>query len=478
MNSLTIGWIALPFLAGFTIFLIPKLDRYLAMLTAIASAGYALELFLIESPISLEVLDNFGVNLFADRLSSYFILTNALVTLAVTLYCWQSGKKAFFYAQMIILHGSLNATFICTDFISLYVALEVSGIAAALLISYPLSDRSIWVALRYLFVSNIAMLFYLIGAVLVYQTHHSFNFEGLRGSPPEALALIFLGVLTKGGIFVSGLWLPLTHSESASPVSAMLSGAVVKAGVFPLVRCALLLEELNPIVRLFGMGTAALGVSYAVFEKDTKRLLAFSTVSQLGWILSAPQVAGFYALTHGLAKATLFLTAGALPSRNFKELEEQPMNTALWIPLVMGGLSISGFPLLAGFEAKVLTLKNLLHWQALPMNFLAVGTAITLSKLIFLPHESGEQSKPIPLGFWLGVIPLLGALIVANCIYYPAYNLANILKAIAVIGIGGAAYAFIFHHFSVKLPRIFEEFDHLIGVMTLILLLLFWVAFQ
>jgi multicomponent Na+:H+ antiporter subunit D len=253
---------------------------------------------------------------------------------------------------------------------------------------------------------------------------------------------------------------------------------VVKAGVFPLVRCALLLEELNPIVRLFGMGTAALGVSYAVFEKDTKRLLAFSTVSQLGWILSAPQVAGFYALTHGLAKATLFLTAGALPSRNFKELEEQPMNTALWIPLVMGGLSISGFPLLAGFEAKVLTLKNLLHWQALPMNFLAVGTAITLSKLIFLPHESGEQSKPIPLGFWLGVIPLLGALIVANCIYYPAYNLANILKAIAVIGIGWAAYAFIFHHFSVKLPRIFEEFDHLIGVMTLILLLLFWVAFQ
>jgi multicomponent Na+:H+ antiporter subunit D len=119
------------------------------------------------------------------------------------------------------------------------------------LIAYPRSDRSIWVGLRYLFVSNVAMLFYLVGAVLVYQTHHSFDFVGLRGSPPEAIALIFLELLVKGGIFVSGLWLPLMHSESESPVSALMSGIVVKAGVLPLVRCALVLEEIDPIVRIF-----------------------------------------------------------------------------------------------------------------------------------------------------------------------------------------------------------------------------------
>jgi multicomponent Na+:H+ antiporter subunit D len=192
------------------------------------------------------------------------------------------------------------------------VALEVSGIAAFLLIAYPRTNRSIWVALRYLFISNTAMLFYLVGAVLAYQTNHSFSFASLRGAPPEALALIFLGLLVKGGIFVSGLWLPLTHSESETPVSALLSGVVVKAGVYPLVRCALMLEEIDPIVRIFGVGTALLGVGYAVFEKDTKRMLAFHTISQLGFILAAPAVGGFYALTHGPGQIGTFPDCGCL----------------------------------------------------------------------------------------------------------------------------------------------------------------------
>jgi multicomponent Na+:H+ antiporter subunit D len=233
MSKITIAWLALPFFIGFVIYLLPKLDRLLSLGIALVSAGYALQIFIERSPLNLQLLDNFGVTLTIDQLSGFFILTNALVTAAVILYCWDSGKTAFFYMQTVILHGSVNATFICADFISLYVGLEVISIGAFLLIAYPRTDRSIWVGLRYLFVSNVAMLFYLVGAVLVYQAHHSFNFAGLRGSPPEAIALIFLGLLIKGGIFVSGLWLPLTHSESETPVSAMLSGVVVKAAVFP-----------------------------------------------------------------------------------------------------------------------------------------------------------------------------------------------------------------------------------------------------
>ncbi|HAG80374.1 MAG TPA: cation:proton antiporter, partial [Cyanobacteria bacterium UBA12227] len=430
MNTLSIAWIGLPFVVGFIIYLLPKLDRYLAFSMALASAGYAAWLFIDRSPLTLQLLDNFGVTLVIDELSGYFILTNAIVTAAVILYCWQSGKTAFFYAQAIILHGSINAAFVCADFISLYVALEVSGIAAFLLIAYPRSDRSIWVALRYLFVSNTAMLFYLVGAVLAYQTNHSFGFAALRGAPPEALALIFLGLLIKGGIFVSGLWLPLTHSESETPVSAMLSGVVVKAGVYPLVRCALTLEEVDPIVRIFGVGTALLGVSYAVFEKDTKRMLAFHTVSQLGFILAAPEVGGFYALTHGLVKSALFLIAGALPSRNFKELQQNPMSTPIWIALVMASFSISGFPMLSGFGAKVLTMKNLLPWQVIGMNVAALGTAISFAKFIFLPHKQEGQGSIKP-GFWSAVILLIGGLIVANVVYYEAYTIENIAKPLA-----------------------------------------------
>lgn len=473
ISTLTITWIALPFFLGFVIYLVPKIDRYLALCVTLISGAYALLLFAEQSPLTLLLLDNFGVTLIVDQLSGYFILTNALVTTAVILYCWHSGKSAFFYAQMIILHGSLNAAFAGADFISLYVALEVSGIAAFLLIAYPRSDRSIWVGLRYMFVSNTAMLFYLVGAVVAYQTNHSFAFSALQGAPPEAVALIFMGLLVKGGVFVSGLWLPLTHSESETPVSALLSGVVVKAGVYPLVRCALMVEELDPIVRMFGVGTALLGVFYAVFEKDTKRMLAFHTVSQLGFILAAPIVGGFYALTHGLVKSVLFLIAGALPSRNFKDLQQKPIGTAVWIALVMASFSISGFPMLSGFGAKVLTTKNLLPWQAIAMNVAAVGTAISFAKFIFLPRGGEQEVKP---GFWPPVVLLIGSLFGANIIYYEAYSAANILKPLALIGVGWLAYLLIFRRTALKLPRVLEQFEHLIGFMTLVSILLFWLA--
>ncbi|MEL6928767.1 MAG: cation:proton antiporter [Cyanobacteria bacterium J06600_6] len=483
MTKITIAWIAASFFTGFVIYLLPKLDRWFALAIALSSAGYAAKVFLLAAPVEIQLLDNFGVTLLVDSLSAWFILTNALVTAAVLFFCWQTDKKAFLYMQIVILHGSVNATFICADFISLYVALEVISIASFLLIAYTRTDRTIWVGLRYLFISNTAMLFYLIGAVLVYQANNSFSYVGLQGAPPEAIALIFLGLLAKGGIFVSGLWLPLTHSESQTPVSAMLSGIVVKAGVFPMVRCALMLEGIDPIVRFFGVCTALLGVGYAVFEKDTKRMLAFHTISQLGFVLAAPVVAGFYAFTHGLVKSALFLTAGILPSRNFKELQYKPIDTPIWIALVIASFSISGFPLLSGFGAKVLTTKNFLPWQVIGMNIAALGTAVSFAKFIFLPHKKmelvpkdGAEAKLQKLqpGFWWAMTILLGGLVAANVVYYEAYTVKNLVKPLLTIFIGWAIYLLIIKKLAVKLPRAIEQFDHLIGVMSLTLILLFW----
>jgi len=473
-TTLTLIWISLPFLLGFLVFLLPRLDRTLAILGSLGSVAYAAYLFFAEEPITLRLLDHFGVSLLLDTLSGFFILTNGLVTAAIIFYGWQNPKKPFFYAQALILHGSVNASFACFDFISLYVALEVISIAAFIMIVYTRSNLSIWVGLRYLFVSNVAMLFYLVGAILVYQTNHSFDFSGLSVAPPEAIALIFLGLLVKGGIFVLGLWFPLTHSVSETPVSALISGIVIKSSVLPMVRCALLLEEIDPVVRIFGVGTALLGVSYAVFEQDTKRMLAFSTISQLGFILAAPEAAGFYTLSHGLDKAALFLLAGALPSRDFKVLRMKPVNTWLWLALVAASLSISGSPLWAGFGAKILTTENLLPWQVVVMNVVAVGTASAYAKFVFLPHE--REGAGNPPNSWLSMGILFGGLIAANAIYPEAYTVENLLKATATIGGGWLAYYFIFGKINIRFPRILEQFDHLIGLMGLSLVLVFWMV--
>ncbi|MEM9271744.1 MAG: cation:proton antiporter [Cyanobacteria bacterium P01_F01_bin.143] len=479
MNNLTIAWIALPLFVGFVIYLFPKLARLLALAITIVSAVYAYLVFVAPAALEIQLLDNFGVTLAIDQLSGFFILTNALVTAAVLLYCWNTARTSFFYMQMIILHGSVNASFICADLISLYVALEVISIAAFLLITYPRTDKSIWVGLRYLFVSNTAMLFYLVGAVLVYQAHHSFNFQGLRGSPPEAVALITLALLVKGGIFISGLWLPLTHSESQSPVSAMLSGVVVKAAVFPLVRYALMIEEIELMIRIFGVTTAILGVVGAIFEKDTKRTLAFSTISQLGFILAAPEVGGFYALTHGLVKSALFLIAGNLPSRKFEELQYRPVDNSVWIALVIASFSISGFPLLSGFGAKILTTKNLLPWQFIAMNLVTLGTTIIFAKFIFISHQKVPKEKKqerLQPGFWWAMTILLGGLVLANGFYFQAYTLANIVKPLVMIALGWLIYLLIVNKITFKLPREIEKFDHLIGGMSLMLILVFWMV--
>ncbi|WP_159790534.1 cation:proton antiporter [Sodalinema gerasimenkoae] len=473
MTALTIAGITLPLLIGLTIYLLPPLARYLALGVTVISLGYGVQILRNPEVENLQLLDNFGISLQIDSLSGYFILTNALVTLSVLIYSWQQQKSPFFYTQVTILQGSLNAVFISADFISLYVNLEVISITVFLLIAYPLTDRLIWIGLRYLFISNTAMLFYLVGAILVYQSNHSFHFEGLMNSPPEAIALIVLGLLSKGGIFVSGLWSPLTNAESDTSVSVLLSGIVEKAGVFPLIRCALLLEEIQPLVQVFGIATAFFGVSYGLFERDTKRVLAFSTISQLGWIMVAPAVGGIYALAHGLVKSLLFFVVGALPSRDLNELQQKPIASLLWIPLLIGSLSISGCPLWVGFGSKKLTLDQLSLVPNLLMTVAAIGTAVLYARFVFLPHQ--RQSAPPLSGNLLLVIGLLiFGLLVANILYLPAYSAFNLLKAIAIIVVGWGVHWVFFRKMQWQIPRVGETLDNLLGVMTLVLIVLFW----
>ncbi|MFM7437983.1 MAG: hypothetical protein ACKO2V_05180 [Snowella sp.] len=96
MILLTLLWLTIPFAMGFTLYLLPQFRRSLSLLGAFLSIAYALFLFRMNSPVTVNLLDDFGVSLILDSLAAFFILTNGLVTLAVIFYCWQSDKTAFF----------------------------------------------------------------------------------------------------------------------------------------------------------------------------------------------------------------------------------------------------------------------------------------------------------------------------------------------------------------------------------------------
>jgi multicomponent Na+:H+ antiporter subunit D len=120
-------------------------------------------------------------------------------------------------------------------------------------------------------------------------------------------------------------------------------------------------------------------------------------------------------------------------------------------------------------------MKNLLPWQVIGMNLAALGTAISFAKFIFIPFGD-ENSKPMKPGFWPAVLLLLAGLFAANVVYYEAYSLANIAKPLATIALGWLAYLLIFQRSTLKLPRVAEQFEHLIGGMTLMLMALFWMV--
>ena len=123
-------------------------------------------------------------------------------------------------------------------------------------------------------------------------------------------------------------------------------------------------------------------------------------------------------------------------------------------------------------------MKNLLPWQVIGMNIAALGTAISFAKFIFLPHQyQPPKSRPnLQPGFWIAISLLVAGLFAANVVYYDAYNWDNIIKPLATIGLGWLAYWMIFRRLAIKLPRMLEEFDHLMGFMGLSLILVFWMA--
>jgi multicomponent Na+:H+ antiporter subunit D len=444
LSNLVITWLLLPFAAAFGAALLPSLARWCALLSGITTfvvAAWAWQ----GGNLVLDLIGPLGVQLRVDGLAAPFLLLHSLVLLAVLVERWRRLPEGPFLVLLPLLLGGLNSAAVALDLVSLYVALEVVGITAFLLILRSRDAAQLWIALRYLLVGNGVMTLYLVGVALLYLQAGSFRISSLAALPAAEpalgviLALLLVGLLTKGGLFLSGLWLPRTHAEAPADVSALLSGSVVAAGLCPLLRLADALPFLQPLLAWLGLASALLGLIYALAESDLKRLLAWSTLSQVGLVLLNPSVGGLVALAHGLAKACLFLAAGHVPSRRLQDWSSRPLPIALALPLLLASLSIAGAPPLLGFWSKqALFTAPLQQLTSLP-TLLSIGTAAVYARICWL---SVRLSPGVPsLGALLLIVPLLFGPLLLLPVAGVATGPVALTKALAVLAAGAGVEA-------------------------------------
>ncbi len=371
-----------------------------------------------------------GIELFADGLSLLMLAVTAVVFLVVTVYStvyFSARQRARFWPLWLILLAALNALFLSADIFNLYVALELTGLAAVALTALSGDKGALVAAMRYLQATLLGSLCYLLGVALTYHAVGSVDIaiiaERVTFSPAVwcALALMSVGLALKTALFPLHFWLPPAHAGAPSPVSAVLSALVVKASFYILLRLwlAVFPAEHGLLGEFFGvLGAAAVfwGGLQALRSTRLKELIANSTVMQLGYLLFAfPMVTSaawrgtlYMLLSHALAKAAMFLAAGNIIRSAGHDRIADLDRIAQRLPLTLSafalaGVSLMGLPPSGGFVAKWLVAEASLNagqwWWAIVLIFGSLLAAAYVFKVVghaFTQTEVSQGAQTVP----------------------------------------------------------------------------------
>jgi hydrogenase-4 component B len=364
-----------------------------------------------------------------DPLGAFFVLLISLSAVAISIY--SIGYSAHYYGTKNV--GALAAFFnllllantlvFCASHAVLFLVVwEIMALAAFVLVSFEHEEPETRQAGVLFFVmSHVGTGCLVLGYLLLYRAAGSFRFEdfhllGTQLSSLQRHAAFFLflvGFGVKAGIIPLHVWLPEAHPVAPSNVSALMSGVLLKSGIYGLLR--VLLDFLgNPpawwgiTLLVLGSASALLGILYALVQKDLKRLLAFSSLENIGIILMGmgaslmlssfgqPVLAAlalvaalYHTLNHGCFKGLLFLGAGAvLNGSHTKDLEKlggligrMPKTAFLFL---LGAVALCGFPPLNGFVSEWLTYQALLQGfsateRLVRLNFPIAGALLALT---------------------------------------------------------------------------------------------------
>ena len=356
-----------------------------------------------------------------DPLSAIFLAIVAVIALLSTLYSvrymehYAHDKVAKFFPILLLCVASMTGVLVCTDFLFFLIFWESMTLTSYFLVTFESENAASQRAgLKYFIITHGATLCMVAAALLLWRTSGSFSFDAIRQTLSAMLTtrpflanaiifLFFLGFATKAGLLPMGDWLPDAHPVAPSGMSATLSGALVKLGIYGLVRlfCSFLvvspsLKIWGIILALAGTGSLFVGTLTALRQTDTKRLMAFHTIGQIGYIclglgvgvycldmypaLATIALAGaiLHAVNHACFKSCLFLGAGSVLYRTGERDMDKLGGLAAFMPYTTGttaiaSLSIAGVPPLNGFASKWLIVAGcLLTGMRFPL-FLVLG---------------------------------------------------------------------------------------------------------
>ncbi len=349
-----------------------------------------------------------GIELHADGLSVAMLAVTAVVGTGVSLYSTsyfghparlltrhtlhtspaQRGAR-FFAPLWLLLWTALNGIYLSGDLFNLYVTLEILGLSAAAIVTLAVTSQATAAGMRYLIVSLVGSLLFLAGVALLYTTYGTLSVAGLAAISPSgtlpavALAAMTVGLAVKTALFPFHGWLPPAHASAPAPASALLSGLVVKGSFYVILRLWVDVYGGGTRLGLLMLGllgaTAILwGSILALRQVSLKRLVAYSTVAQLGYLfvmfpLLVPEAGEwseaawggglYHALSHAVAKAAMFLAAGSITYAVARDALPSMTGLVHRLPVSffafgVAGLSLAGLPPSGGFVAKWLMLRS------------------------------------------------------------------------------------------------------------------------
>lgn len=398
-----------------------------------------------------------GIVLRADGLAAAFLAMTALVASGVGLFAAryfaapEETRRGFaFWPLFFAVWAAANTVFLSRDLFNLYVALELLTLAAVAMVALDGRTATFAAALRYMLFAMSGSLAFLVGAALLYGAHGTLDMALLAervdlGAPSiVAAGLMSVGLLVKTALFPFHAWLPPAHAGAPAPASALLSALVVKASFYILFR---LWFDVMPQLAgtglglLFGiLGSLAViyGSAQAIRQRRLKPIIAYSTVAQLGYLFLVFPLAGgagdaqpwsagawsgaiFHGLAHGLAKAAMFLAAGAMILSAGDDRLANMAGLGKSVPVAsfafaLAAVSLMGLPPSGGFTGKYLMLTTAFAAGQLWWGLILVAGGLLAAIYLFRPlnelmRSRPEDKPPLARVHWpLEVVPLVLAM--------------------------------------------------------------------